>query len=58
MIHTPEDYIHVLGAPDLNLTPAPNTSVEMIRYKLGENTNILFFNDRDQCLQAWAAIGH
>ena len=58
MIHAPEDYIHVVGGRDLNLTPEPNTPVGMIMYKLGPDAHIVFFSDRNQCQQAIAAMGH
>jgi hypothetical protein len=58
MIQTPEDYIHILGGPHLELTPEPNTPVGIIKYKLGDNAYIMFFNNRDKCVAAWAAIRH
>jgi hypothetical protein len=58
VIHTPEDYIHVLGGPHLNLAPEPNTPVGMIKYKLGNDAYIMFFNDRGVCQSAWAGVRH
>jgi hypothetical protein len=58
VIHTPENYIHVLGGPNLELTPEPNTLVGIIKYKLGDNAYIMFFNNKDECIDAWARVGH